>query len=181
MKPLFLPYDWVKCQNASFLLSVFYQIWTESYLCFPAYEQNRRPENTDTKKPVFWHILRSEYLNVKRISHIMPQDQNGKISTVMKGNRLCIKYMLTVFNQQRHYLNWKYTGHKFILRPGVMYCQVRSWARWSSENTGAVLQPIWKHFSLVSYRNQLIVTFCSSIDWFLYNNRICWKIFPNIF
>ena len=49
--------------------------------------------------------------------------------------------------------------HKLIIiRPGLMYCQVRSCVRLRGENTKAVLKSLRKHFSLkiVSYWNQSI-------------------------
>ena len=62
-----------------------------------------------------------------------------------------------------------------------MYCQVRSCACWSGENTKAVLRSIRKHLSLKTCISQLIVTFCNSIDWFRHDNRFYWKIFNYIF
>ena len=44
------------------------------FTIYGQYEQNPRPENTDQRKPIFWHILHSEHLNVKYIFHIMSQD-----------------------------------------------------------------------------------------------------------
>ena len=49
------------------------------------------------RKPAFSHSLRSEYLNIKHIFHVMSQDKNDKTSKVIKGNRLCVKFALTVF------------------------------------------------------------------------------------
>ena len=62
-----------------------------------------------------------------------------------------------------------------------MYCQVRSCACWSGENTKAVLRSIRKHLSLKTCISQLIVTFGNSIDWFRHDNRFYWKIFNYIF
>ena len=79
----------------------------------------------------------------------MSPDENGKISTVIKGNRLCIKYIVTDFYPTETLPKLK--GHKaFILRPGTTYCKIRLCSRWSGENTEAVLQLIWKHLSLKS-------------------------------
>ena len=55
LKVLFLLYH--RVQNAEM------RAFSDPY--FPAYGQNRRPENTDYRKSVFRHILRNEYLNVK--------------------------------------------------------------------------------------------------------------------
>ena len=55
--------------------------------------------------------------------------------------------MLTVFYPTETLPKLK-ADKEFILCPGVMYCQVRSCARWSGENIKAVLQSIWKHLSL---------------------------------
>ena len=77
----------------------------------------------------------------------MFQDQNDKISNVIKGNRLCVKYVLTVF-YQKNTLN-KLKVHKvFILNPGLIYCQVKSCVRMKGENKKTILKSVRKHCPL---------------------------------
>ena len=52
----------------------------------------------------------------------------------MKGNRLWIKYVLTVFNPTETLPKLK-VYKAFILRPGVMYCRVKSCAPYKSSFT----------------------------------------------
>ena len=105
------------------IVFVFFRIKTESY--------TRR--NTHRKKPVFWHILRGEYLNVKHIhfphhvSTLKWQNQYSNKIKCVKHKRIMRKTCVNGFFYRTDTLPNKLKARKlFILRPGSMYCQVRS-------------------------------------------------------
>ena len=100
------------------------------------------------------------------IFHIAAQDQNEKISKILKGNRLCVNCVLTIFCSTD-------TLPKLKRRQGLLYLQVRLCVRWKGENTKAVLKSFSKHLSLktritvytvISFkRNRMIFSLFSQI------------------
>ena len=60
------------------------------------------------------------------------------LSKAIKGNKLCVNYLLTVFYPRNTLTKLKV--HKaFILSPGLMYCQVRSCVQMRGENAKTIL------------------------------------------
>ena len=78
------------------------------------------------------------------------------LSKAIKGNKLCVNYLLTVFYPRNTLTKLKV--HKaFILSPGLMYCQVRSCVQMRGENAKTILKSVWKHCRLKTRITQELV------------------------
>ena len=94
------------------------------------------------KSPYFSIYLRSEYLNVKQTFFASCfKIKLTKLVKVIKGNRLSVKNLLTIF-YPRNTLTKLKVRKTFRLSPGLMHCQVRSGVLMRGENTKTILKSV---------------------------------------